>query len=270
MRPSVALRRSLPACLVFLGIACGGATAQHSGIYIALGDSLSEGVGASQAAATGFVPLVHDSLGSEFELFNLGHSGDTSQQLLDHGHLDRAVAEIEERNGNGDASDDVKLVTLEIGGNDLLRLYFSLVRTGICPDVATSLSKAECSDALTSAFDDFEPNLAATLDRLRDADPSLRIILLTLYNPFSHLGALGELGDLSLEGRPNTPFPDGLNDLIRAASERNDVVLADVYPQFQGKTQVLISSDFIHPNDAGYRVIADTVVEAIDAASGGE
>ncbi len=269
MRTAV-LRRFLPACLVFLGIACGGATAQHSGAYIALGDSLSEGVGASRPAATGFVPLVHESLGSEFELLNLGHSGDTSQQLLDHGHLDRAVAEIEQRNGNGDASDDVKLVTLEIGGNDLLRLYFSLVRTGVCPDVATSLSKAECSDALASAFHNFEPNLAIALDRLHDADSSLGVILLTLYNPFSHLGALGELGDLSLEGRPGTPFPEGLNDLIRAASERNDVVLADVYPRFQGNTQGLISSDFIHPNDAGYRAIADAVVEAIDALRAAE
>ena len=235
-------------------------------LYIALGDSLSEGAGASDPRETAFVPLVHESLGEGYELLNLGHSGDTSQQLLDHGHLDDAVAEIVERNGADDADNDVGLVTLEIGGNDLLRLYFSLVVTGACADVETSITKPECTEPLRSALDAFEPNLVATLEGLQEADPSLRILLLTLYNPFPADAPTGPVGDLSLEGMADTPFPDGINDIIREEAERADAVLVDLYPLFAGRTPELIAGDGIHPNDAGYRVMAGAVNQALDAA----
>lgn len=245
--------------------ACTGGERSSSPAYIALGDSLSQGIGASDTDATGFVPLVHKSLGDGYELINLSHSGDTSQDLLDHGHLHQAIAEIEERNGDGDEGNDVRLVTLEIGGNDLLRLYFSLVVPGTCSSVETALERAECVDPLVSALESFKPNLASILDQLKEADPSLTIVLLTLYNPFSHLGGTGEIGELALEGLPGTPFPDGLNDLIRAqAQQREDVTLVDLYPLFQGKTARLIAGDLIHPNDEGYRVMAEAVLGALE------
>ena len=232
-------------------------------LYIALGDSLSEGAGASDPRETAFVPLVHESLGEGYELLNLGHSGDTSQQLLNHGHLDDAVAEIVARNGDDDADNDVGLVTLEIGGNDLLRLYFSLVVTGACADVETSITKPECTEPLRSALDAFEPNLVATLEGLQEADPSLRILLLTLYNPFSHEEGTADVGDLSLEGMADTPFPEGLNDIVRRQADEHDVTVADVYPSFQGRSEELISGDQIHPNDEGYRVMADAAIAAL-------
>lgn len=249
-----------------IALACGeGSGDANRSLYLALGDSLSEGIGASSPDANGFVPLVHQGLGEGVESLNLGHSGDTSQDLLDHGHLDEAVDEIEERNGDAEETNDVRLVTLEIGGNDLLRLYFSLVQTRVCPDLETALEKPECSDALAAALEGFQPNLAAALDRLRQADPELPIVLLTLYNPFGHLPGTAELGELSLEGRPDTPFPEGLNDIIRAQAEQRDgIVLVDLYPLFEGRSQQLIAGDFIHPNDEGYRVMAEAVLEAIE------
>jgi len=233
------------------------------GLYIALGDSLSEGAGASDPHATGFVPLVHTSLGDGFALLNLGHSGDTSNDLHDHGHVDDAVAEISRRNGDGDAANDVTLVTLEIGGNDLLRLYFSLVVTGRCPDVESSINDPECTEPLRAALDGFEPNLAAALDALQDADPSLRILLLTLYNPLHEESPTGPIGDLALDGMADTPFEEGLNDIVRRQAEEHGVIVADLYPGFQGRSDELISGDQIHPNDDGYRVIADAVIAAL-------
>ena len=134
-------------------------------VYIALGDSLSEGIGASAPGSTGFVPLIFDSLPGGYVLQNLGHSGDTSQQLLDHGHLDDAIGEITAGNGR-----DVRLLTLEIGGNDLLGLYSSLVITGVCPDADTLLTKPECIDALTAALTNFEPNFTSRLRSLAVTD----------------------------------------------------------------------------------------------------
>jgi lysophospholipase L1-like esterase len=241
-----------------------GASAADRAIYIALGDSLSQGFGASDMGSTAFVPLVATHLGGDFFLMNLGHGGDTSTDLFDHGHFDEAISTIEERNRDNNDANDVKLVTLEIGGNDLLGVYFSLVVTGACPDLQTSLNKPQCVDALRSALDGFRPNLAKALDGLRDADPALRVLLLTLYNPFQHFPGVGELGELSLEGKAGTPFPEGLNDIISdVASGRDDVTVVDVYARFQGHSQEFISGDFIHPNDAGYQVMADAVIEAL-------
>jgi lysophospholipase L1-like esterase len=265
MRAAFIRRRWLFATLlVAFAVACGGSGAEtQRSVYIALGDSLSEGVGASDPRATGFVALVHESLGQEFDLINLGHSGDTSQDLIEHGHLDDAISEIGERNLNDDPEDDVRLVTLEIGGNDLLQLYFSLVVTGICPDAETSLRKAECVEPLASVLSGFEPNLVTIVERLHAVDPQLSIVLLTLYNPFSGLGGPGEIGELSLEGAADSPFPDGVNDIIRALASERQLILADMYPLFEGRTGELISGDLIHPNDQGYRLMADAVTEAL-------
>lgn len=234
------------------------------GLYIALGDSLSEGAGASDARATGFVPLVHESLDGGPALLNLGHSGDTSDDLLAHGHLDDAVAEIERRNGDDNTDNDVTLVTLEIGGNDLLRLYFTLVITGRCPDVESSINDPACTEPLRAVLDAFEPNLVTALDALQEADPSLRIVLLTLYNPFPEDARAGPVGDLSLEGMAETPFEEGLNDIVRRQAEAHGVIIAEVYAPFQGRSDELISGDDIHPNDDGYRVIADAVIAALE------
>ncbi len=261
------MRWLLPA-LLFLALtsACGLTGGADRAVYIALGDSLSAGVGASDPEATGFVPLVHKSLGEGFDLLNLGHGGDTSRDLLDHGHLDEAIAEIQERNGDDDQANDVRLVTVEIGGNDLLDLYFSLVLTGTCPDLETSLQKPECMDPLASALKGFEPNLRTILDRLQGADPSVRIVLLTLYNPFSGFGNTAEVGELALEGMPDTPFLEGLNDIIRAQAGQRDIALVDLHPLFDGRAPELISGDLIHPNDRGYQEMADAVIGALGSS----
>jgi len=235
-------------------------------LYIALGDSLSHGVGATDRTTTAFVPLVREGLGPDVRLLNLGHSGDDSFEITEHGHLGEAVAAIEERNGDDDEDNDVVLVTLEIGGNDLLDLYFDLVVPGICPNVPEGLQRPVCVDAFRDALDAFSPNLRGILAALREADPELRIVLMTLYNPFSGsaITSFEPIGELGLEGTPGTVFPEGLNDVIRAEGEAAGVILADVYPAFVGKGGEYIALDLIHPNDAGYRVMADAVLAAID------
>ncbi len=256
------MRAVVAAALFAFLAACGSGGAP--GLYLALGDSLSEGVGASVRGSTAFVPLVRDGLGEGTELVNLGHSGDTSADLIEHGHLDEAVRQIAARNGDGDPDNDVKLVTLEIGGNDLLALFFSLVLPGICANVEESLASELCVDALRERLDSFAPNLAAALDRLLQADPGLNIAVMTLYNPFSGgLAPADELAELALEGRPGGPFPEGLNDVIRAEAGERGLRVVDWYPLFEGRADEYIASDLIHPNDVGYRVMADAVLEAV-------
>jgi len=233
-------------------------------LYIALGDSLSYGAGASDRFTTAFVPLVHGALPPGTGLLNLGHSGDDSFEISGHGHLAEAVAEITDRNGDSDPGNDVVLVTLEIGGNDLLDLFFDYVVPGKCPTIVESLQRPECVGILRTTLDNYGPNLDGILDQLQGADPDLSIVLMTLYNPFSGaFDSLSPFGDLSLEGMPETPFPQGLNDIIRQKAVEHGVRLAEVYPEFVGKAREYVSRDIIHPNDTGYRVMADVVIAAM-------
>jgi lysophospholipase L1-like esterase len=248
--------------LVLLGVACDSSaeTKPLTGVYLALGDSLSEGIGASDREKTSFVALVHEGLGVDVELMNRGVAGDTSQDLIDE-QLDGATAEIVSRNGDADAKNDIAVVTLEIGGNDLLEIFFDLVLPGTCPNVEDGLNTPECVDAVRETLDAFAPNLHLILERLREADQDVPIFLLTLYNPFSGgAAALDELVDLALEGRAGTPFPEGLNDIIREEAEAGSARLVDVYPSFEGKAREYIASDVIHPNDDGYRAMADAIL----------
>lgn len=260
------MRWLLPALALLVSLtACRSGGGANTGTYIALGDSLSVGVGASQPSVTAFVPLVQESLGEGFQLINLAHSGDTSQELLDHGHLDEAIVEIQQRKDDGDRDNDVKLVTLTIGGNDLLDLFFSLVVGDSCPDLEAILQKQECLNPLGTTFQRFESNLGSALGRLRQTDPQVAVIVITLYNPFSgSIPLVDEAGDFALEGLPDTPFPEGLNDIIRAQAQEGNAILVDLYPLFQGRADELVSDDQIHPNDAGYRVIAEAVIAAIE------
>lgn len=250
--------------------ACGSAAERQplAGVYLALGDSLSAGNGASDRDETAFVPLVHAALGPQVELMNLGIPGDTSDDLLNGGPLDQAIAEIEQRKADSVAGNEVAVVTLEIGGNDLLNLFFELVVPAICPNVRDSLNTPRCVDAFHDALDTYEPNLEAILDRLKKADPDLPIFLMTLYNPFSgKTPALDDLTELTLEGAQDTPFPEGLQDIVRRQADEHGVFLVDVYPHFEGNAVEYVANDLIHPNDIGYRVMADAVLDEMREAN---
>jgi len=98
------------------------------------------------------VPLVHEGLGEGWDLVNLGHSGDTSAALIGHGHLEQAVDEIESRRKGDDPANDVKLVTLEIGGNDLLNMFLDLVLPGRRLSLTESPARPECAGPCESRW----------------------------------------------------------------------------------------------------------------------
>jgi len=243
-------------------------------LYIALGDSLAVGDGASDPSSTAYVPLFHEYLrealdNPDLALMNLGHGGDTSADLIEHGHLAEAVDEIRARNFDESPDNDVEVVTLDIGGNDLLGLFFSLVIPGTCPDVETFLAEAECLNAFQDALDGLRENFDQALAELGQADPDLLVLTADLYNPFSGSGLpLDELAESALEGREGSPVEEGLNDVIRSIAGEHGVALADWYGSFQGKSAEFIAPDRIHANDAGYRAMTDALIAAYEAAGG--
>jgi lysophospholipase L1-like esterase len=244
-------------------------------VYLALGDSLAWGDGASVPAHTGYVPRLAGyftgaSHGGADELVNLAIRGETTGSFLGS-QLSDALAVI------GDPDTDVRVVTLSIGGNDLLDLINE--ETDEC---VVNFPGLACQAAIQAAFAGVATNLPAILYQLHAAlaaDPGdEKVFVLTLYNPFGGTGFfleqpvdIGLLGmDLTVDcGANGTLANVGLNDIVACtALGFGDIVVA-TYDLFDdnGLTLTHIGEGFnIHPNDDGYALIAQAH-RAADRAS---
>ncbi len=235
-------------------------------LYLALGDSLAAGVGASDPEETGYVPLVHDDLRRHLEcnpgtdspctdlgLRNLARSGATTTTLL-RDQVPEALEVLRVRNEDGDPGNDVDVITLDIGGNDAFALY------GAC---SGGMSPG-CIEAARSMFTTVSRNLTTTLSQLRDAaGPDTRIIVMTYYNGLigCDRSAAVPIADLLLEGGVGVPV--GLNDLIRARAVEAGAAVAETYGLL-GPGDLVGGDDCLHPVDSGYRIIADAFAAASD------
>ena len=247
-------------CLAFLASAA-PAGAKEAPAYIAIGDSLAFGVGASDPATQGYVAITHDALQRSeryrqrgLELINLAVPGaTTSDLLLPGGQMERAVIEIKERREDTSSADDnVEIIAVSIGGNDVLALA-----AADSPCVADPQA-AECQDRLQEMLGTLEDDLTQALRRLREAAPKADIIVLDIYSSLSGRGTGPELvADLAVRE---------MNVVIeRVVSDPElGVKPVGVYPLFRGRASQLVAADDLHPNDDGHAVIAEVVLAAIE------
>lgn len=234
------------------------ARAQEPPVHLALGDSLAFGLGASDRESRGYVARAHEAfLTSDryrergLELINLSIPGATSTDLVaEGGQLDNAVAVIGSREDTESADDDVEIITLDIGGNDLL----SLVSAG--SPCLQSASVEPCRAAFGGVLSAIQTNLTETLTRLREAAPEAILVVVDLYNPYSGTGDLREaIAELGV---------GQANGVIGAVTANPDfgVRTASIFQLFSGRGGQWIAPDGIHPNDSGHAVIAEAVVAA--------
>ncbi|HKY50450.1 MAG TPA: GDSL-type esterase/lipase family protein [Candidatus Limnocylindria bacterium] len=238
-------------------------------LYVALGDSLAAGVGASDPARTAYVPLLFQYFMQPRAenvrlLRNLSRPGETSDSLIAGGQLALALAAIE------DPTTDTRVVTLDIGGNDILFLTFS-------EPCRSDPGGAACQALVDAQLRKFALNYALILTALQSAlahDPGREtLFVMTYYNPYGGTGHPYEpfaddvlLGsDLVIDCSAPAGDPRaGLNDLIACGGAAAGAAVADVYPVFGDRAPQLthISAGDIHPNDAGYALIAQTFIAA--------
>ncbi len=155
------------------------------GLYVALGDSLAAGYqpGGAELRDTAYPALTAARLGAkggELTLENLGCSGETTGSLVKGGKCDFAAgSQLEQAEKLLKGSDDVALVTIDIGGNDLLRC----VRGGAQIDTA----------CVKSGVATVKKNLPTILKRLRTAaGPDVPVLVLGYYNPWLAAKALNQ------------------------------------------------------------------------------
>ncbi|MDP9368715.1 MAG: SGNH/GDSL hydrolase family protein [Chloroflexota bacterium] len=241
-------------------------------LYLALGDSLATGVGASDPDETGYVPLVHDDLRRNLEcdpktdslcpnlrLRNLAKSGATTTTLL-RDQVPDALQVLRARNGDGDPGNDVNVISVDIGGNDAFGVY---------PDCSGGVTPG-CIEAVRAMFATVSRNLATALPELREAaGPDTRIIVMTYYNALigCERSAAAPMADALLEGGAGVPV--GLNDLIRERAAQVGAGVAETYGRLS-PDDLVGGDDCLHPVDSGYRIIADAfTAPATPAATGG-
>jgi lysophospholipase L1-like esterase len=238
--------------------------------YLALGDSLGYGYPHSDPTTYGYVALFRDFLESKHGLHphlflnNLSVPGATSTSLISgpSPQLPAALAELEARNGDKRQNNDVEVVTVDIGGNDLLATLPYCIG-GITP---------ACIASLNAAITTLSANFDYILGELRAAaGPDTTMIVMTYYNSFVNpdclYNAAEPLGNLALEGNLYVGVPMGANDVIRSVAAAHGAEVAElvpggVFPALLGPSDVL--PDCVHATDSGYAIIADAFADAFE------
>jgi lysophospholipase L1-like esterase len=244
------------------------AAAQGEKVYLALGDSVAQGDGATDLHRTAYVPHLFEFFQDEAHsgvntLTNLARGGATSGSFITDGQLAGAVNVI--------ATHDIGVVTLDIGGNDFLGL---LAPGGPCVDPTSQA----CADAMALAMYGFLENYPTIVGTLHGALLQYQgpnhppLIVMTYYNPWSGTGSPYEsVVDgllVGTDGKVDCSYPGGygVNDLLACVGMQAGAdTYADVYPRFVGKGLVLthIAEDNnVHPNNAGHAQIANTFMQA--------
>jgi lysophospholipase L1-like esterase len=244
-------------------------------LQLSLGDSWAFGFGATVPSEDGYVPQLNDALkerldcsgagleGSQagcpqLQLLNVAAGGATTPTMIAD-QFPLAIPVLESRNGNLNPRDDVELVTLHIGGNDVTNPIIAACIGGISP---------ACLQVIQAEFTAYRSDLDTALSTLRDAAGDGPIMIGTYDNPIATciLGAVPgavELAELVLEG--GGPVPQGLHDIMREVASLHDVQVAEVHGDLAPQDWVG-GNDCLHPDDSGYDKVTDAFLEALGLA----
>ena len=265
------------ALVVVFGVMAATATAAPPGlpVQLALGDSWASGVRASDPATTGYVPQLNAALREgdfgclpaesdnaaekckQLQLVNLAVGGATTPSMI-AGQFPAATELLAERNFDGNPRNDVELITVHIGGNDVTNPILAACLGGFTPS---------CAQTIQTEFAAYAADLENALATLREAaGPETTIVIGTYDNPIpacqlaSVPGAI-QLGALVLEG--GGALPQGLNDIMRATAARHDVLVAEVFGDL-ALDDWFGGADCLHPDDSGYDKVTAAFLEAVD------
>ena len=224
--------------------------------YVAIGDSLTKGVGDSTNQG-GFVPLLAQSLtnetGLEFKAINYGVAGNTSSQILTH---------MQEKKEIRKDLKQAQLLTITVGGNDL--------RKAILED--TSNLDLDRFDKPSKTY---VKNLKQIIELARKDNPDLPVYVVGIYNPlYLNFPDLTELQTLVDQWNQRTDetlsayqgvYFVPINDLLYKGIDGKSGVTESELGKETVTNDALYDEDSFHPNNTGYEIMKEAVLEKIHA-----
>ena len=224
--------------------------------YVAIGDSLTKGVGDSTNQG-GFVPLLAQSLsnesGLEFKAINYGVSGNTSSQILSRMQEKKEIRKDLKR---------AQLLTITVGGNDL--------RKAILEDTSNL-----DLDRFEKASKAYEKNLKQIIELARKDNPDLPVYVVGIYNPlYLNFPDLTELQTLVDQWNQRTEeilsayqgvYFVPINDLLYKGIDGKSGVTESELGKETVTNDALYDEDSFHPNNTGYEIMKEAVLEKIHA-----
>lgn len=234
-------------------------TAATDPAYLALGDSVAAGIGAEDPARSGYVPVLAGLLsdpsgcdagaaaGCPVQVRNLAVPGATTATLL-RDQLPVALDVL-------GRSDDVRTVTVTIGGNDV---FVPILRA--CAQEPQAPSCAAAVRAAIAGVDQGVDRLLADLTGA--AGPGTTVAVMTYYDSLAacRLAPLQPLARVVLEG---TAGEDGLNDVLRARAAEHGAVAVETGPRLTSPEDFVGGLDCLHPSTRGHARIAQAFADAL-------
>lgn len=223
--------------------------------YVALGDSLTEGVGDTTSQG-GFVPLLSESLHNRYSYqvtsVNYGVSGNTSQQILKRMTTDPQIEKDLEK---------ADLLTLTVGGNDVL----AVIRKELSHLSLNSFEKP------TEAY---KERLKEILAKARQDNPKLPIYVLGIYNPFylnfpqltkmqTVIDNWNKATKEVVDASENVYFVP-INDRLYKGINGKEGITESSNSQASITNDALFTGDHFHPNNIGYQIMSNAVMEKIN------
>ncbi|MFZ3589658.1 GDSL-type esterase/lipase family protein [Bacillus sp. DJP31] len=195
--------------------------------YIALGDSLTVGVGVP-LFDPGFVEVyarnVERDIGKRVQIYKYAKVGATTGDVVNLLTSNCVQAAIKQAD----------IITITAGGNDLIKAARIYIQ---------NQDKEVLDAALATSINNLT-ELIRSLDLLiEECEGPFIIRLANLYNPFPSIPLVD-------------PWVQTFNQHVQGFSSIPNVKIADIYSVFKGCENDLLSSDKIHPNGKGYFEIA--------------
>ena len=229
--------------------------------YVAIGDSLTQGVGDSSNQG-GFVPVLSQALESDFDWQvtsrNYGIAGNTSNQILKR---------MQEKKDIQRDLKKAKVMTLTVGGNDVIH---------VIKDNITNLNV----DTFTKPAQAYQKRLRQIIELARKENKTLPIYIVGIYNPFylnfpemTEMQIIVDNWNQSTEEvckeYDNVYFVP-VNDLLyKGIDGKGGVTSSDDTSQSSKSSQdslndALFEDDHFHPNNTGYQIMSDAILKRIN------
>lgn len=230
-------------------------TIDQSVYLVAIGDSLTEGVGDSTQNG-GYVPLVANQLREttgikEVTTKNYGVSGERSDQILER---------IKQQEDVRSDLEKATVIVLTAGGNDLIQT-FKREQLKINQDSFIEPQKK------------YQENLTAILTEFQSLNPKAQVYIFGIYNPYAYL--FPEVTEMQ-------EVLDSWNEETKQLAEKEQATYLSLSKLFDLNKQttpadtigdstddqpannpLLYEKDLFHPNDQGYELMADELYQAL-------